>query len=63
MGDKRTITVSLDVETAWYLSLLYKRATPERVEPFAANGKEARYMMQALRKLNGALENEDYAAQ
>jgi hypothetical protein len=54
------ITVKIDGAAAARLAVFCKRATPGRVEPFAAGEAEAREMMRALDALRGALRDQGF---
>jgi hypothetical protein len=55
------VAVQLTGTTAARLALFCKRAIMERVEPFAADLREAGKMLLALNELGAALEEEGYA--
>jgi hypothetical protein len=58
---KAMIVLRVEEATAKRLAQLCKRATPERVEPFAADAAEARAMLQALGDLRDALKEQGFA--
>ena len=60
-SDKKTITARLEEATAKSLATLCKRAILERVEPFAADGAEARGMLRALEELGAALAEQGFS--
>jgi hypothetical protein len=56
-----TITARLEESAARRLAVFCKRATIERVEPFAGDEGEAAKMLEALADLREALEAEGFA--